>query len=260
MKKIAIVFVFWYFIPVIPMVAQTWTLVWHDEFNGDVVNRQNWKFDTGGEGWGNSELEYYTSRPENASEYNGNLLIIARKENFYDNKYTSARMNTHGLERWTYGKIEARIKLPEQMGLWPAFWMLGDTIDDSGFPFCGEIDIMESINKDSTLYGTMHWASNNKLASYGGAFAVKDLNQFHIYSVEWDSLAIRWFVDGKQYWEGLIAENMNQTAAFHKPFFILLNLAVGGDWPGNPPPQTHFPDTMFVDYVRVYQMKQGSGR
>lgn len=242
MKKIIVSLVFLSVLPSVKMVAQSWQLVWHDEFNEKTINRKNWTFDTGGNGWGNTELENYTSRKENATTYKGNLLIIANKENLGHSKYTSARLKTLGLHRWTYGKIEARIKLPEQQqGLWPAFWMLGDDMDSVDFPFCGEIDVMECINTDSTLYGTMHWASNTKLANFGGALPMKDVNKYHIYSIEWDSISIKWLVDDKQYWEGIIANNMNQTEAFHKPFFILLNMAVGGDWPGNPSPATSFP-------------------
>jgi beta-glucanase (GH16 family) len=259
MKKIVLAFIFVCLISSFGLVAQAWSLVWHDEFNDTAINLQNWTFDTGtsGDGWGNNELENYTSRPQNAKVSNGNLLIIARKENFNGSRFTSTRMKTQYLKSWTYGKVEARIKLPFRQGLWPGFWMLGDTIDEIGFPFCGEIDIMEYINTDPTLHGTMHWADNNQLADYGGTTTIYHTNAYHTYSVEWDSNSIKWFVDDQQYWEGLISNNINQTNAFHHPFFILLNLAVGGGWPGNPDRTTHFPDTMFVDYVRVYQIKQG---
>jgi beta-glucanase (GH16 family) len=238
-----------------PCNAQSWTLVWHDEFKDSVINPLNWTFDTGtdGGGWGNNELEYYTSRPENVTVKNGNLLIIARKENYGNRQYTSGRIKTLYLQRWTYGRIEARIKLPGKQGLWPGFWMLGENMDEIGFPYCGEIDIMEFVNTDPTLHGTMHWAYNGELADYGGSTVVSSVNEYHIYSVEWDSNSIKWVVDGKQYWEGLIKNNINQTNAFHKPFDILLNLAIGGIWPGNPDETTNFPDTMYVDYVRVYQ-------
>src|SRR4051812_38546848 len=121
--------------------AQTWGLVWSDEFNGNSIDAANWKFETGGGGWGNNELEYYTDRPENAVINNGNLLIIARKESFNGSSYTSARMKTQGLKHWTYGKIEARIQLPATQGVWPAFWTLGESISTDGWPKCGEIDI-----------------------------------------------------------------------------------------------------------------------
>ena len=227
-----------------------WNLVWSDEFNGTAIDPANWAFETGGNGWGNNELENYTNRPVNATVSNGNLLIIAKKENFGGNSYTSARMKTQGLHSWTYGKIEASLKFPSGKGYWPAFWMLGDTISTAGWPQCGEIDIMEHINTDTTVEGTMHWY-NNGAASYGLKTAWKT-NQFHTYAVEWDAGSIKWMMDGVLYMQGNIANNINNTNAFQHPFFILLNLAVGGTWPGSPDVSTSFPDTLFVDYVRVY--------
>jgi beta-glucanase (GH16 family) len=232
--------------------SQTWNLVWSDEFDSTSVNGSNWTYDTGGSGWGNSELENYTNRPENASVRNGTLLIIARKEPYGGNSYTSARLKSQNLRTFTYGRIEARLKLPAGQGLWPAFWMLGSSITQVGWPKCGEIDVMEHINAVPLVYGTMHW-DNNGHAQYGGNISC-DVSQYHVYSVEWNSTAITWFVDGNQYWQGNIANNINSTDEFHSPFFIILNLAVGGSWPGNPDVTTPFPDTMEVDYVRVYQL------
>lgn len=228
-----------------------WTLVWSDDFNGTSINGYNWTFETGGSGWGNSELENYTNRPVNATVSKGNLLIIAKKESYGGNSYTSARMNTLGQHSWTYGKVEARMKVPIGKGLWPAFWMLGDNISTIGWPKCGEIDIMEHINTENLIYGTMHW-DNNGHASYGGNTTF-DGTKYHIYSIEWDANAIKWYLDGTKYWEGNIANNINSTDEFHLPLYIVLNLAVGGTWPGSPDVTTTFPDTMFVDYVNVYQ-------
>lgn len=251
MKKILLVFCF-LFIVFSSIHAQSWTLVWSDEFNGTSVNTKNWAYDTGAGGWGNAELEDYTPRTQNATISNGNLLIIGRKETYGTSSYTSARMKTQGLQSWTYGRIESRIKLPSGQGLWPAFWMLGDTISSIGWPYCGEIDIMECINTTPEDYGTMHWY-NAGGASYGGDTIATSVNTYHTYGIEWDSTAIRWTFDSVQYWEGNIANNVNNTNAFHKPFFILLNMAIGGSWPGNPNGTTTFPDTMYVDWVRVYQ-------
>jgi beta-glucanase (GH16 family) len=231
--------------------GQSWNLVWSDEFNANSIDAANWAFETGAGGWGNGELENYTNRPQNALVNNGNLLIISRKEAYSGSSYTSARMKTEGLRFWTYGKVEARIKIQGGKGLWPAFWMLGENIGLAGWPSCGEIDIMEHINSDSTVEGTMHW-NNNGAASYGGRTSFAQ-TPYHLYSVEWDSSAITWFLDGVKYWRGNIAGSVNNTGAFHKPFFILLNQAIGGNWPSNPDGTTIFPDTMFVDYVRVYQ-------
>lgn len=229
-----------------------WTLVWSDEFDSTVINTSNWTYDIGGGGWGNNELENYTNRPANATVQNGALLIIAKAESYGGNNYTSARLKSQNLRTFAYGRVEARIKLPAGQGLWPAFWMLGNNIAQVGWPKCGEIDIMEHINTGASIYGTMHWDNNGHVSS-GGSTAC-DVRQYHIYSIEWDTASIRWLLDGSQYFAGNIANNINSTDEFHLPFFILLNMAVGGSWPGNPDGTTIFPDTMFVDYVRVYQM------
>ena len=208
-------------------------------------------YETGGSGWGNNELEYYTARPENVKTENGNLIIVARKESYNGKNYTSARIKTQNLQSFTYGKIEARIKVPLGKGIWPAFWTLGQNISQAGWPKCGEIDIMEHINNEKTIYGTMHW-DNSGYTRYGGNTSC-DATQYHVYSIEWDANSIKWLLDGKKYWEGNIKNTINGTEEFHSPHFIILNLAVGGNWPGNPDATTQFPDTLFVDYVRVYQ-------
>lgn len=236
--------------------AQTWSLVWSDEFDSAGISPANWTYDTGGNGWGNNELEYYTNRPENATTAGGNLLIIARQESFGGRNYTSARLTSQGLRSFTYGRIEARMKLPLGQGTWPAFWMLGTSITQVGWPQCGEIDVMEHINSTQNIYGTMHW-DNNGHASYGGQIVCNDVRAFHVYAIEWNANAIRWFLDGAQYREGNITGNINSTQEFHAPFFLLLNCAVGGNWPGNPDTSSHFPDTVAVDYVRVYQLSTG---
>lgn len=244
------------FIPTVTAKADTgWNLAWSDEFNGTNINTSNWKYETGGDGWGNNELECYTNRSENARIENGNLVIEARKENYSGMNYTSARLKSQGLKNWTYGKVEARMKLPAGQGVWPAFWMLGENISQVSWPKCGEIDIMEHINNESAIHGTIHWDStgNNTHAQYGAASPNIDVTQYHVYSIEWDASSIKWFVDGTQYLEANIANNINGTEEFHKPFFILFNLAVGGNWPGNPDGSTPFPAKMYVDYVRVYQ-------
>lgn len=219
------------FIPTVTAKADTgWNLAWSDEFNGTSINTSNWKFETGGGGWGNNELEYYTNRSENARIENGNLVVEARKENYNGMNYTSARLKSQGLKNWTYGKVEARMKLPAGQGVWPAFWMLGENISQVSWPKCGEIDIMEHINNESAIHGTIHWDStgNNTHADYGAASPNIDVTQYHVYSIEWNASSIKWFVDGKQYLEANIANNINGTDEFHKPFFILFNLAIGG--------------------------------
>ena len=232
--------------------GQSWGLVWSDEFNGTSIDTTNWMCDVSRGGGGGDELEDYTNRPENVRVENGNLLIIARKESYEGRDYTSARLRTQGRRSFAYGRIEARIKLPRQTGLWPAFWLLGNSIEQQGWPRCGEVDIMEYINTRPTIYGTMHW-DNNGHVKLGSKIAC-NVTSYHTYAVEWDSNAIRWYLDTTKYCDGNIADGINGTSVFHEPFFLLLNLAVGGDWPGSPDAGTMFPDTMFVDYVRVYRL------
>lgn len=238
--------------------APNWNLVWSDEFNGNALNSANWSAEigTGQNGWGNNELQYYTNRPENVRVADGNLVITARKEPYGGMNYTSARIKTQNLKSFTYGKIEARIKLPSGQGLWPAFWMLGSNIDALGWPKCGEIDIMERVNNNPHVNGTVHWDAGGH-ADYGRASGNLDFSQYHVYSIEWDSKYIRWFVDGQEYNAFYIENGTGNTEEFQRPFFLLLNLAVGGNWPGSPDPSTPFPAQMLVDYVRVYQAQPG---
>lgn len=235
--------------PRITTTPTTYQLVWSDEFNGSAVNDSNWNFETGGNGWGNNEQEYYQAA--NATVSNGNLIITAKKQSVGSNAYTSARMTTKEKREFTYGKVEARIKMPVGMGLWPAFWMLGADIDTISWPKCGETDIMEHINADSIIYGTIHWDNNGHVQD-GGSIATAP-SDYHVFSVEWDSASIRWYIDGNKYHDSYIFNNVNSTEEFHKPFFILLNLAVGGNWPGQTIDVSRLPAMMYVDYVRVYK-------
>lgn len=233
--------------------ADNWKLTWSDEFNGDKINSSNWTYDIGGYGWGNNELQYYTNRSENSRVEDGNLIIEARKESYSGSQYTSARLKSQGLQNFIYGKIEARIKLPEGQGLWPAFWMLGSNMSSVGWPDSGELDIMEHINFSEDICGTAHWNAHDgaQYKSYGGQTKV-DVTKYHNYSIEWSPNYIKWFVDGNQYAEYDITNNVNGTESYHKPFFLILNMAVGGNWPKNPDASTQFPAKMYVDYVRVY--------
>ncbi|UXH76033.1 AbfB domain-containing protein [Roseateles amylovorans] len=231
--------------------AQTWQLVWQDEFTNGISS--NWKFEIGNgqSGWGNNELQYY--RRENATVENGNLVITAKREDFGGYRYTSARMITQGLANFRYGKVEARMRLPSRNGLWPAFWMLGSNLGSVGWPASGEIDIMEQINTDPAVYGTVHWQGpDGGHASYGGNVKV-DATAYHVYAVEWDPNYIRWFVDGRQFHVVDITNSVNSTEEFQRDFFLLLNMAVGGNWPGFNVDESALPAKMFVDYVRVYK-------
>jgi len=249
-----------------PPPPPSWKLVWSDEFNGPNgarVDSSKWVAETGGGGWGNDELEYYTSRPQNASQENGNLVIKVLQEKYtgadgVTRNYTSARLKTLGKFSQTYGRFEARIKIPRGQGIWPAFWMLGNEIENPGWPACGEIDIMENIGKEPALvHGTIHGPGYSGGNGIGAAYELpgdqRFADDFHLFSVEWEPNAIRFYVDDHLYATRIPTDLPQGTRwVYDHPFFLLLNVAVGGGWPGNPDPTTVFPQTMLVDYVRVY--------
>ena len=234
-------------------VPDGYKLVWSDEFDGDEIDTTKWGYDLGGSGWGNNELEYYTDRKENSFVSDGILHIKAIKESYEGKEYTSARMLTKGKFEFQYGYVEARISLPRGSGIWPAFWMLGYNIDWIVWPCCGEIDIIEAINTENKVYATCHWFANGGHAEYGKNSEDFDLTEFHDYYLYWDSEYIRVGVDGKQHYEILIKDNTGSTNAFHNKFFFILNVAVGGNWPGFEIDNNQFPNEMKVDYIRVYQ-------
>jgi beta-glucanase (GH16 family) len=247
-----------------PAAAQTktgWALVWADEFNqadGSSPDPSKWAFDTGAGGWGNGELEYYTARTNNARIENGQLVIEAMAEDFSGSSYTSARLKTQGKWSWTYGRIEARIKIPRTQGLWPAFWMLGTNIPAAGWPACGEIDIMENIGVEPALvHGTVHGPGYSGSGGISGAFQLPGggayADDYHVFAVEWTTNQIKWFVDSWQYFSVTPTRlPTGGTYVFYQPQFLLLNVAVGGQWPGYPDATTVLPQRMWVDYVRVY--------
>ncbi len=246
-----------------------WTLTWSDEFDGpdgSGVDPSKWSFDTGGSGWGNQELEYYTSGTDNAVVTGGNLVITATTQGasayscwYGPCQYTSARLNTAGKFSQQYGRFEARIQIPEGQGVWPAFWMLGDSLGSAGWPSCGEIDVMENIGRTpESTYGTTHGPGPGSYPGDGlsGAFngGAPMGNAFHVYATEWSASSVAFYVDGTLYWT--VTPSMlpaGATWVFDQPFFVLLNFAVGGSWPGSPDATSAFPQQMVVDYVRVYQ-------
>lgn len=232
-----------------PKDTSKYQLVWSDEFNVSSIDAATWNFETGGNGWGNNEQEYYQA--SNAGIEDGNLVITAKKETVGSNPYTSARMTTQGKKEFFYGRIEARIKIPVGQGFWPAFWMLGSDINTVNWPACGETDIMEHINTDSTIYGTAHWDNNGHVSDGGNT--TSSPSEYHVYSVEWDASSIKWSIDSVEYHETSISGS--SVDEFHQPFFIILNLAVGGNWPGQTIDESLLPAKMYVDYVRVYQKK-----
>ena len=245
-----------------------YVLAWSDEFNapnGSLPDSSKWVMETGGGGWGNHELESYTNRARNAHVQSGNLVITARKESYKGadgiaRQYTSARLKTLGLFEQKYGRFEARIKIPRGQGIWPAFWMLGNNMGTVDWPDCGEIDIMENIGKEpDKLHGTIHGPGYSGANGLGGTYTLpsgKFADNFHIFAVEWEPSAIRFYVDSNQYETRTPADlPTGKTWVYDHPFYILLDVAVGGDWPGNPDRTTVFPQRMLVDYVRVYVKK-----
>lgn len=238
-----------------------WELTWSDEFEGEEGNLPDpdtWSFDVGGGGFGNNQLEYNTERTENASlDGDGNLAIVARREAFQGNQYTSARIKTAGTVEVEYGRIEARISLPEGQGIWPAFWMLGNDFETIGWPQCGEIDIMEYRGQETSIvHGTVHGPGYSGGNAIGETTAVSGgaAGEFHTYAVEWEPDEIRWYVDGVLY-NTFARDDVppNGRWVYDHPFFIILNVAVGGTFVGSPDSSTRFPQTMLVDYVRVYE-------
>jgi beta-glucanase (GH16 family) len=254
-------------IPVANPAAPQWTLTWSDEFNGpdgSAVDASKWVTETGGNGWGNDELEYYTNRLQNAYQHEGNLVIKVLQEKYagadgVTRNYTSARLKTLGKFVQTYGRFEARIKIPRGQGIWPAFWMLGEDIDTPGWPGCGEIDVMENIGKEPTLvHGTIHGPGYSGAQGIGAPYSIPDgkavADDYHVFAVEWEPNAIRFYVDDHLYTTRTPADLPKGTKwVYDHPFFLLLNVAVGGGWPGSPDATSAFPQEMLVDYVRVYR-------
>lgn len=250
-----------------------WKLIWNDEFDvpaGSQPDPAKWIFDLGGEGWGNQEWQYYTDQPENAATDGAGSLVIRaievaegapRSLNCWYGpcKYTSARILTRERFDFTYGRVEARLKPPYGTGIWPAFWMLGNDIAAVGWPNCGEIDVMENIGREpDKVYGTVHGpgysGANGISHSYALPAGQTFKDDFHVFALEWDEAEIRWYMDDEPY--GVLPkERFSELRpwVFDHPFFLILNVAVGGAWPGYPDETSTFPQQMLVDYVRVYQ-------
>ena len=243
------------------------SLVWSDEFNS--INTGTWTHETGGGGWGNNEREYYTNG-NNASiqfdaQANSNVLVLeARRDNpanyncWYGRcEYTSSRMKTEGKRTFQYGRIEARLKLPQTQGIWPAFWMLGNDIGSVGWPACGELDIMEHVGfEPSITHGAMHGPNYSGNTPFAGTYFLSEqVNaNYHVYAIEWNSTTVRWYVDGNLFYT--VTKSQVQSYGnwvFDHPMFLILNVAVGGNWPGSPNGSSVFPQRMYVDYIRVYQ-------
>ena len=241
-----------------------WELVWQDEFSGKKVDPSKWEFEVNANGGGNNELQYYLTN--NARVKNGFLYVEARKEKYTGpegtREFTSSRLRTRHRGDWKYGRFEIRAKLPIGQGYWPAIWMLPTDNVYGGWPHSGEIDIMEVLgHKPSELHGTLHYANAERRHAYRGTnttlAAGTFADAFHVFSLEWEPHAFRWYLDNRLYqtqtnWP---SGTNSFPAPFDQRFHLLLNLAVGGNWPGKPDTNTTFPQSMVVDYVRVYQKK-----
>jgi beta-glucanase (GH16 family) len=237
-----------------------WTLMWSDEFDGpegSSVDAESWNLVDKGDGFGNNELQHYTPRPENVQlDGDGFLVITAREESHGGRQYTSARLESNGKIEVTYGRIEARIHIPRGQGIWPAFWMLGVDIGSVGWPTCGEIDILENIGREpTTVHGTLHGPGYSGGNPVGAPYQLPDrapfADDFHVYSVEWEENVVRFYVDDVLY-QTRTPDDVPGDWVYDHAFYLLLNVAVGGQWPGPPDETTVFPQTMRVDYVRVY--------
>lgn len=240
-----------------------WKLVWSDEFTEDQIDPAKWRFETGGHGFGNNELQYYTNRSKNAYIEDGKLIIQALKESYEGRDYTSAKLTTRGKAEWTYGRFEVRAKLPKGQGIWPAIWMMPkDMSIYGGWPSCGEIDIMELIGcTPNRVHGTLHYGHPHTY--FGGHYTLEEgdfSDQFYTFALEWAPTEFRWYVDDHLYYKKDTwftkpkgGEEEPFPAPFNRPFYLQLNVAVGGNWPGNPDETTVFPQTFIIDYVRVYK-------
>jgi len=245
-----------------PTSYEGWDLAWADEFENAEINTSWWTHEIGNgdNGWGNNELEYYTDASENSRIENGNLVIEARSDSWNDHQYTSARMITKDKKSFGFGRTDIRAKLPYGQGIWPALWMLGANINLKGWPACGEIDIMELIgNQPSTSHATVHWGIDFANHKYTGkSYSLTDEifnDRFHVFSVVRAFNQMWFYVDDILIFEFKSKDAQNQPYPFNEQFFFIFNVAIGGNWPGNPDETTQFPQKMLVDYIRVFEKK-----
>ena len=232
------------------------TLVWEEQFEGEQLSA-DWTYDlgTGEGGWGNNELQSYTR--DNITMQDGHVIITARQQLTQESNYTSSRIKTQGRKNFQYGRIDVRAVLPRGQGMWPAVWMLGSNIDNVGWPLCGEIDIMEMVGgsgRENTVHGTVHWQGDNGHEFLGGETSLDQgtfNDEFHVFSIEWSENEIIWFVDGEEYHRQ--DTSPVQMDEFRNDYFFILNLAVGGQWPGAPNNTTSFPQHFIVDFIKVFE-------
>jgi beta-glucanase (GH16 family) len=234
-----------------------WTLIWSDEFDGPAINPDHWTHETGGNGWGNGEGQYYTDTADNSFIEEGHLVIQALEQNLLGKRYTSARLITRDKVTAHYGRVEARLQIPRGQGIWPAFWMLGGNYGQVSWPHSGEIDIMENIGREPNIvHGTVHGPGYSGGEGVGASYRLP-INEafadnFHVFAIEWEPQEIRWYVDDVLF-NTVTPADVRGEWVYDQPFFMLLNVAVGGRWPGYPDDTTTFPQRMTVDYVRIYE-------
>lgn len=242
-----------------PELYQGYLRAWEEDFSAGAIDASIWTHEIGGNGWGNSELQYYTDKPTNSFQAAGYLFIEAKEQTIGSNDYTSARLISQDKFEFEYGRVDIRAKLPKGKGLWPALWMLGHDFGEVGWPRCGEIDIMELIGSSPKIvHGTAHYfGDNNSHQFQGGSTFLSGggdySDAFHVYSIIWRENYIEWQVDGKKF-HTLTPSDIEGEWPFNDEFFFILNVAVGGQWPGNPDASTIFPQQMLVDYIRLYQL------
>ena len=240
---------------------EDWELAWSDEFDGPEIDKAAWKHETGGHGFGNNELQFYTDRADNAFVDKGELVIRAQPEKFKNRAYTSAKLQS--VKAWTYGRFEFKVQLPKGKGVWPAIWMMPSDLKQYGaWPQCGEIDIVEQLGHEpNRVYGTLHYGNPHPPAGKGASVALKQgslVDDWHEYALEWYPGEMRWFVDGELYqvqndWFTSGGGAAAWPAPYDRDFYLQLNVAVGGGWPGNPDATTVWPQTLRFEYVRVFK-------
>lgn len=243
---------------------EDWELVWSDEFDGKELDKAKWKHETGGHGFGNNELQFYTDRADNAFIESGALVIRAQAEKFQNRNYTSAKLQSKAA--WTYGRYEFKAKLPKGRGVWPAIWMMpSDMKKYGGWPQCGEIDIVEQLGHEpNRVYGTLHFGNPHPGSGKGASVQLKQgslVDDWHEYVLEWYPGEMRWFVDGELYqvqndWFTSGGEKPPFPAPYDRDFYLQLNVAIGGGWPGNPDATTVLPQLLKFDYIRVFKSKK----
>jgi beta-glucanase (GH16 family) len=245
-----------------PTTYAGYTLAWQDEFNAGALNTTSWSFENGDGcpnicGWGNNELEYYTDRPENLFFQDGKLIIEARNESYNGKNYTSSKILTRGKKPFRFGRLDIRAKLPKGKGIWPAFWLLPQTNVYGGWPRSGEIDLMEMIGHEANRsYGTLHYGPGPGSIQISRNYTLPSgifNDEFHVFSLEWKIDQVKWYIDGNLYSTVNKADVGGNTWPFNEEFFVIFNMAVGGNWPGSPDATTYFPQWLIVDYIRLYQ-------